>query len=75
MFMDTHNTGFYVNSYTTKMGIGMAEFMQHLRAGIERLLHQISEEETRMASDAAKSRIRSEILGHDQAGGEDAIAH
>ena len=38
MFMDSHNTGFYVNSDTTKMGIGMAEFMKHLRAGIERLL-------------------------------------
>ena len=34
MFIDTHNTGFYVNSYTTKMGVGMAEFMKHMRAGI-----------------------------------------
>ena len=52
MFMDTHNTGFYVNSYTTKMGVGMAEFMKHLREGIERLHKQIAEEEAQMARDA-----------------------
>ena len=36
-FIDTHNTGFYVNSYTANMGVGMAEFMQHMRAVIELL--------------------------------------
>ena len=63
MFMETHNTGFYVNSYTTKMGIGMAEFMKHLRAGIERLLQQISEEESRIASDAHKLGSGPKSLG------------
>ena len=51
MFMDTHNTGFYVNSYTTKMGVGMAEFMKHFREGIERLHKQLAEEEAQMARD------------------------
>ena len=54
MLMDTHNTNFYVNSYTTKMGVGMADFMKHLRAGIERLQQEISEEEARMASNARR---------------------
>ena len=52
MFMDTHTTGFYVNSYTTKMGVGMAEFMQHLRTGIERLQDQVAAEEAKMAAEA-----------------------
>ena len=52
MFTDTHNTGFYVNNYTTKMGVGMAEFMQHLRSGIERLQLQIQLEESKMALEA-----------------------
>ena len=52
MFVDTHNTGFYVNSYTTKMGVGMAEFMQHLRAGIERLQDQLAAEEAKVAAEA-----------------------
>ena len=54
MFMDTHNTNYYVNSYTTKMGVGMADFMKHLRAGIERLQQEISEEEARLASVARR---------------------
>ena len=45
MFVDTHNTGYYVNSYTTKVGIGMEEFMKHLRAGIARKLQEIEDEE------------------------------
>ncbi len=52
MFVDTHNTGFYVNSYTTKMGVGMAEFMQHLRAGIERLQTQLADEDAKVAAEA-----------------------
>ena len=49
MFIDTHNTGYYVNSYTTKMGVGMSEFMQHLRAGSERLQQQLAEGEATIA--------------------------
>ncbi len=45
MFVDTHNTGYYVNSYTTKVGIGMEEFMKHLRAGIARKRQEIEDEE------------------------------
>ena len=52
MFIDTHNTGFYVNSYTTKVGVGMAEFMKHMRAGIERLEQEIADEETQIRSKA-----------------------
>ena len=36
-FVATHHTGFYVNSYTTKPGAMLAEFMLHLRTGLERL--------------------------------------
>ena len=52
MFVDTHNTGFYVNSYTTKMGVGMAEFMQHLTKGIERLQDQLAADEAKLAAEA-----------------------
>ncbi len=52
MFMDTHNTGLYVNSYTTTMGVGMAEFMKHMRTGIERLEQEIAEEESKIRSNA-----------------------
>ncbi len=46
MFADTRNIGYFVNSYTTKVGIGMEEFMKHLRAGIARKLQEIEDEET-----------------------------
>ena len=52
MFMDTHNTGFYANSYTTKIGVGMAEFVKHLRAGIDRYGKDIAEEEAQTGSNA-----------------------
>ena len=52
MCMGTHNTGFYANSYTTKIGVGMAEFMKHLRAGIERYEKEIAEEEAALRSNA-----------------------
>ena len=52
MFIDTHNTGFYVNMYTTKMGVGMAEFMKHLRAGIERVVTELNSEDQKLAAEA-----------------------
>ena len=47
-FIDTRNTGFYVNSYTTKMGVGMSEFMKHLRVGIERSQQEIADQEAQL---------------------------
>ena len=47
-FIDTQNTGFYANSYTTKMGVGMSEFMKHLRVGIERLQQEIADQEAQL---------------------------
>ncbi len=54
-FVDTHNTGYYVNAYTTKVGIGMEEFMTNLRSGIARKLQEIEDEE------AALRQTRKEI--------------
>ena len=34
--------------YTTKMGVGMAEFMKYLRAGVERKLEEIKDEDRRL---------------------------
>ena len=63
MFVDTHNTGFYVNSYTTKMGVGMAEFMQHLRAGIERLHTQLEDENAKIAAERKRLGTGPKSLG------------
>ena len=57
--IDTRNTGVYVNSYTTKMGVGMSEFMKHLRVGIERLQQEIADQE-------AQLRRKARFLGSGQ---------
>ena len=53
--VDANNTGYYVNAYTTKVGIGMEEFMTNLRSGIARKLQEIEDEE------AALRQTRKEI--------------
>ena len=50
--IDTRNTGFYVNSYTTNMGVGMSEFMKHLRVGIERLQQEVADQEAQLRREA-----------------------
>ena len=40
MFVDAHNTGFYINAYTTKSNPGMDNVMQKLLAGLRRLKDQ-----------------------------------
>ena len=51
-FIDTHNTGFYVNSYTTKLGVGMSAFMKHLRMDIERLEQDVADQEAQLRRNA-----------------------
>ena len=40
MFVDAHNTGYYINAYTTKSNPGMDNVMQKLLAGLRRLKDQ-----------------------------------
>ena len=37
MFVDAHNTGFYINSYTTKVAPGMDGVLNQLVKGVRRL--------------------------------------
>ena len=37
MFVDSHNTGYYINSYTTKVNPGMDNVMKKLLNGVQRL--------------------------------------
>ena len=37
MFVDAHNTGYYVNSYTTKLNPVMDDVLRKLLDGIRRL--------------------------------------
>ena len=40
MFVDSHNTGYYINSYTTKVNPGMDNVMEKLLNGVRRLRDQ-----------------------------------
>ena len=40
MFVDSHNTGYYINSYTTKVSPGMGNVMEKLLNGVRRLRDQ-----------------------------------
>ena len=56
MFVDSHNTGFYINSYTTKVNPGMDGVMDKLTAGLRRLFARWEDEaeETKTKADAVK---------------------
>ena len=55
MFVDSHNTGFYINSYTTKVNPGMDGVMDKLTAGLRRLFARWEDEaeETKTKADSA----------------------
>ena len=53
MFIATHHTGYYVNSYTTKPGALLGEFMKHLRVGLERLHLEFQEADEKAKQQAA----------------------
>ena len=40
MFVDSHNTGYYINTYTTKVNPGMDNVMEKLINGVRRLRDQ-----------------------------------
>ena len=54
-FVATHHTGYYVNSYTTKPGALLGEFMKHLRTGLERLHSQFKAEDEQAKQLAAET--------------------
>ena len=45
IFVDAHNTGYYINSYTTKLNPGMDNVLEKLLDGVRRLRHEWSESE------------------------------
>ena len=61
-FVATHHTGFYVNSYTTKPGALLGEFMQHLRAGLERLHAEFQLEDANAKQEAIETGERKQPI-------------
>ena len=53
-FADSINTGFYVNSYTTKQCPTMEGVLENLRQGLERLQAQRAQEEEELGSKRAR---------------------
>jgi len=53
MFADSINTGFYVNSYTTKQCPTMEGVLENLRQGLQRLEEQREQERTTLESQRA----------------------
>ena len=62
-FADSINTGFYVNSYTTKQCPTMEGVLENLRQGLERLEAQREEEKADLENKRAnlKTSLRREL--------------
>ena len=62
MFVDAHNTGYYINSYTTKLNPTMDTVLEKLMAGIRRLQdEQRDADAARLADETPASRRQADF--------------